>query len=67
MQNDYMLIQVCFNMSDRTTFEREVSALRNAADALDVKNRYIVTWDDEETLPDNIQVVPAWKFLLNRI
>ena len=54
-------------MSDRTTFEREVTALRDAADALDVKDRYIVTWDDEETLPGDIQVVPAWKFLLNRV
>ena len=67
MQNDYKLIQVCFDMSDRTTFEREVTALRDAADALDVKDRYIVTWDNEETLPGDIQVVPAWKFLLNRV
>ena len=54
-------------MSDRTTFEREVTALRDAADALDVKDRYIVTWDNEETLPGDIQVIPAWKFLLNRV
>ena len=67
MQNDYKLIQVCFDMSDRTTFEREVTALRDAADALDVKDRYIVTWDNEETLPGDIQVIPAWKFLLNRV
>jgi hypothetical protein len=67
MQNDYKLIQVCFDMSDRTTFEREVTALRDAADTLAVKDRYIVTWDDEETMPGDIQVVPAWKFLLNRV
>lgn len=66
MRNDYRLIQVCFDMSDQTTFEREVTALRDAADALGVKNRYIVTWDNEEALPGDIQVVPAWKFLLNQ-
>lgn len=53
-------------MSDRKTFEREVSALRDAADALGVKERYVVTWDDEDSLPGNIQVIPAWKFLLGR-
>ena len=66
MQNDYRLVQVCFDMSDRKTFAREVSALRDATDALGVKERYVVTWDDEDSLPGNIQVIPAWKFLLAR-
>ena len=48
------------------TFAREVSALRDAADALGVKERYVVTWDDEDSLPDDIQIIPAWKFLLDR-
>ena len=66
MQNDCKLVQVCFDMSDRKTFAREVSALRDAADALGVKERYVVTWDDEDSLPGDIQVIPAWKFLLAR-
>ena len=66
MQNDYRLVQVCFDMSDHKTFAREVSALRDAADALGVKERYVVTWDDEDSLPGNIQVLPVWKFLLDR-
>ena len=66
MRNDYKLIQVCFDMSDRKTFDREVSALRSAADALGVKDRYVITWDDETSLPGDIQVVPIWKFLLDR-
>ena len=66
MRGDYKLIQVCFDMSNQKTFDREVSALRNAADALGVKDRYIVTWDDETELPGNIQVLPIWKFLLDR-
>ena len=66
MRNDYRLIQVCFDMSDRKTFDREVSALRDASDALGVKDRCVVTWDDEDSLPGDIPVVPVWKFLLNR-
>ena len=60
------MIQVCYDMSNQTTFEREVSALRDAADALSINKRYIITWDDEELLPGNIQVVPVWKFLLGK-
>ena len=61
------LIQVCFDMSNPKTFEREVSALTDAANALGVKDRYVVTWDDEDELPGNIQVIPVWKFLLNNV
>ena len=66
MQNDYRLIQVCFDMSDPKTFDREVSALRSAADSLGIEERYIITWDDETELPGDIQVLPVWKFLLDR-
>ena len=65
MQDDYELVQVCYDMSNQSTFEREVSALREAADALSIEKRYVVTWDDEEYLPGDIQVVPVWKFLLD--
>ena len=67
LRNDYHLVQVCFDMSSRTTFEREVSALKDAATILGVKKRYIVTWDYGAVLPDDIQVVPAWKFLLSNL
>ena len=66
MQNDYRLIQVCFDMSDPKTFDREVSALRSAADSLGIEDRYVITWDDETVLPGDIQVLPVWKFLLGR-
>lgn len=65
MQDDYALVQVCYDMSNKDTFEREVSALKDAADALSITKRYVVTWDDEEYLPGDIQVVPVWKFLLD--
>ena len=66
MQNDYKLVQVCFDMEKQATFEREVSALREASNALGVKDCRIVTWDDEGILPGDIRIVPAWKYLLNR-
>ena len=66
MRNDYKLIQVCFDMSDPKTFEREVSALRKAAGSLGSKDCYVITWDDETSLPGNIQVMPIWKFLLSQ-
>ena len=66
MRNDYKLIQVCFDMSDPKTFEREVSALRKAAGSLGIKDCYVITWDDETSLPGNIQVMPIWKFLLSQ-
>ena len=66
LRNDDRLIQVCFDMSNPKTFEREVSALCSAADSLGVEDRCVVTWDDETTLPGNIQVIPIWKFLLDR-
>ena len=53
-------------MTNQNTFEREVTALRDAADALKVKDRIIVTWDDETKLPGDIQVIPVWKFLLGQ-
>ena len=65
-QNDYRLIQVCFDMSDPRTFGREVSALRKAADSLGIRDRYVITWDDETLLQGGIQVLPIWKFLLDR-
>ena len=66
-QTDYKLYQVCYDMSDPKTFEREVSALRDAGDALGISERYIITWDEENILDGNIKVVPVWKLLLNRM
>ena len=65
MRNDYKLVQVCFDLNNQATFDREVSALRDASRALDVKDSLIVTWDSEAVLPGGVRMVPAWKFLLN--
>jgi len=58
------LIQVCWDMSDKRTFDREMRGLKSAMAELSMDNGTIVTWDDEETVDDNIRVVPIWKWLL---
>jgi len=58
------LIQVCWEMSDKKTFERELQGLRSAMDEWSLSSGTIVTWDDETTLEDRINVVPIWKWLI---
>ena len=61
------LMQVSYEMPSSETLKREVEALSQAGEELGVDERLIVTWDDEAALPGDIQVIPAWKFLLNRV
>ena len=58
------LIQVCWDMSKDKTFQREIRGLKGAMKDLDVLSGIVVTWDDRGTLDDNIQIVPAWEWLL---
>jgi predicted AAA+ superfamily ATPase len=60
------LVQVAYSLDHQATLEREVSAFNRAADYLEAGRRLLVTWDDENELPGGIQVIPAWKFLLDR-
>lgn len=58
------LVQVTWNMSDTTTYEREVKALRLAKAKTGIADAVIVTWDDEARTPDGIPIVPVWQWLL---
>ena len=58
------LIQVTWEMDKEVTFDREVSALRQARRLTGIENCTIVTWDTEKVLDDGIKVVPIWKWLL---
>lgn len=63
-----MAIQVCYSMQDETTRKREIGALLKLADFLEVDTMLVITKDDEMELEEQgrkIQVVPAWKWLLN--
>lgn len=61
------LIQVCYDISDAKTKNREVKALLKAGKQLHIDRLTVITWDHEEkvTIENNmIQYVPLWKWLL---
>lgn len=60
-------IQVSYSLQRGTeTFDRETKALIKIGDRLPVKQRVIVTYDEEQTIvidDTEITVTPAWKFI----
>jgi hypothetical protein len=61
------LIQVCYNIDDFNTKEREISALVKASKELDCSDLTVITWDYEgvEKHDDRrIKFLPLWKWLL---
>ena len=63
-----LLVQVCESLAEPRTRKREVTALRRAMDELGLRAGTIVTRGEEETIPAGagaIDVVPAWRFLLD--
>lgn len=64
-----MAVQASFSLSDSSTFERETKALVKIASVFDIEKALIVTYDDERTIEVDgvsIDIVPIWKWLLNR-
>ncbi|MBN1663688.1 MAG: ATP-binding protein [Deltaproteobacteria bacterium] len=64
IKDEIQLIQACWEMSDKKTFERELQGLKSAMVELSIPTGTIVTWDDETFIDDKIQVVPIWKWLI---
>ncbi|RNA65168.1 ATP-binding protein [Prosthecochloris sp. ZM_2] len=63
-----MLVQVCESMADQQTRKRETTALAEAMTELKLLHGIIVTRNEEEQIQvdsGKIDVVPAWRFLLN--
>jgi hypothetical protein len=58
------LIQICWEMSDQKTFERELRGLKSAMNEIALPTSTIVTWDDETVIDKKINVIPIWKWLL---
>jgi len=58
------LFQVCWDMSNEKTFNRELRGIKAAMQELSLDNASIITWDDEQMLEHNISVVPVWKWLI---
>jgi predicted AAA+ superfamily ATPase len=64
VRDEVKLIQVCWDMSDEKTFNRELRGLTDAMYELSIPSGTIVTWDDESAIDAKINVVPIWKWLL---
>jgi len=63
------LVQVCFDPSDAEVRERELRALREAMEELAIERAVIVTRLHEEQIDvgvGTVDVVPAWRWLLER-
>jgi predicted AAA+ superfamily ATPase len=63
-----MLVQACESMADQQTRKRETSALAEAMTELKLSQGIIVTCNEAEQIQvdsGKIDVVPAWRFLLN--
>ena len=62
------LVQVCESLADAPTRKRETLALSEAMGELGVCSGIIVTHNEEERIDTErglIEVLPAWRFLLN--
>ncbi len=63
-----MLVQVCESLAAERTRKREIAALAEAMAELELPQGTIVTRNEEEVIEvdsGKIEVVPAWRFLLN--
>jgi hypothetical protein len=63
------LIQVCWDMKDKETRDRELGGIREAAAVTGCQKMTIVTYEQEETVQDEqgtIRIVPAWKWFLQK-
>lgn len=64
ISGEKQLIQVCWEISDKKTFEREQLGLKSAMNEISLPTGTIVTWDDETVIDKRIKVIPVWKWLL---
>jgi len=64
ISGEAQLIQVCWDLSDKKTFERELRGLKSAMEELSLPTGTLITWDDETIIEDKIKVIPIWKWLV---
>ena len=61
------LIQVCYNLEDYNTREREINALLKGSEELKCSNLLVITWDyekEEKIKKKKIKFIPLWKWLI---
>lgn len=64
------LFQVCFDLKDYQTKEREIKSLLKASQELKIQDLFIITLDQEEEEKiknKKIKILPLWKFLIREI
>jgi predicted AAA+ superfamily ATPase len=62
------LYQVCVSLSNETTYHREIRSLLAAKEKYHPKEVYIFTEENEEIqfpCPEEVQIIPFWKWALN--
>jgi predicted AAA+ superfamily ATPase len=67
--NAHIAIQASFSIRDAETRSREIKALLSLPEQLGISQRLIVTKDEEEVIVQDgctIQVIPVWKWLIER-
>jgi len=60
---------VCYEINNPKTKKRELAALVEANDELNCNNLEVIVWDEEkveEFKNKKIQVIPLWKWLLEK-
>ena len=66
--NQKMAIQVCYSIEDENTLKREIEGLKEACKYFNLKEGYIITFDQKEELnvKGNLKVyiIPAYEFIL---
>jgi len=69
LREENALIQVTQSLSEDSTFNRDLKAIKDARDELKSKNTQILVLDDVQKFPkkiDGIKIVPIYKWLLNK-
>ena len=62
------LYQVCVSLSKEITYHREIRSLLSAKKKYHPKEVYIITEEEEEMqfpCPEEVQIIPFWKWALN--
>lgn len=66
-QNEILLFQVCLDLTEEKTKQREISALVEACEEFELRKGYIITLNQEQEIESNgilINCIPFWKWVL---
>ncbi len=63
---EMMLVQVSYSLADADTRMRELDAFKSVAPELKDARKVVVTWD-EDGRDGDVEVIPVWKFLCDKV